>query len=187
MSDIKKYFGDIAIESIFSDDRRHRFILRRKYSSSRYQLNDSKIVFILINPSYSDELLFDKTNRLASNIGVKDGYNEVVILNIFSLVTKDTKTLNKELQSANHQKNDLYIVEEIKKASRVILAWGIDDKYKDRIEDVKQLIKNNGIENDKVFSISYKDKNGKVYNPAHLSMYITDNPPNYEIKKFNLE
>lgn len=186
MNDVKVYFGNISIESIFSHDETHRFVLKRKYKSSREHLNDGKIVFILINPSYADELLFDKTNRLASNIGLKNGYNEVVILNMFSLVTKDTKALIKNLKNANLNKNDLYIMEEVKNAERVILAWGIDEKYNDRIKVVKQLIKNSGIDCDKVFSISFKDKNGKIYNPAHLSMFITDNPPNYEIKKFNL-
>lgn len=180
------YLGKMEIESIFSNDDKHRFVLRRRYSTTRKDKSNQKIVFILINPSYSDELLFDKTNRLASNIGVKDGYDEVVILNLFSLITKDKPALIKNLNIANHIENDQHIVDEVTNADRVIISWGIDYKFIDRILDVKQLIKNTGIEASKVYSITYTDKNGKVYNPAHLSMYITDNPPNFQQENYDL-
>ncbi len=39
---------------------------------------------------------------------------------------------------------------------------------------------------EKIYSIVFEDKNGKIYNPAHLSMYLTDNPYNFKIEKYSL-
>lgn len=184
---MKTYNGNISVESIFSDDELHRFVLRRKYSTTRTKLSKRKLVFIMINPTYSDELLFDKTNRLASNIGVRDECNEVVILNLFSLITKDTQTLEMNSKNAYLVENDQYIFEEVKNAYRLIIAWGIKNQYQNRINAVKQIIRNAGITDDRVYSVKFIDKRKKVYNPAHLSMYITDNPPNYQMQLYRLD
>ncbi|PEI68929.1 hypothetical protein CN646_15935 [Bacillus wiedmannii] len=183
---VKHFTGSIIIESIFSKHEDHRFLLRRKYESSRENLENKKICFILINPSYSDELIYDKTNRLASNMGVRGSFNEVVILNMYSLITKDTKSLEGKLEVANHQKNNKIILEECKSADKIIISWGIDETFQARRVEVKEIIKNSGISKDKVCSIVFEDKNGKVYNPAHLSRYISDNPPNFKIERYEL-
>ncbi len=66
---------------------------------------------------------------LASNITVKENYSELVILNMFPLITKDKQQLNKKLEIANHYNNDEIILQECKNASKIIIAWGIDEKY----------------------------------------------------------
>lgn len=187
MSNYKKFIGNIAIESIFSENENHRFLLRRKYTTSRKNLENKKLCFILINPSYADELLFDKSNRLASNLGVRSSFNEVVILNMFSLITKNKETLNKKLSIANHSENDNIISNECNSADKLIISWGIDEIYDERRKEVKEIIKDSGIGRDNIFSIVFRDKNEKVYNPAHLSMYISDNPPNYTIERYELD
>ncbi|QVY62074.1 DUF1643 domain-containing protein [Cytobacillus gottheilii] len=186
MSNFKKFIGNIAIESIFSENENHRFLLKRKYTTSRKKLENKKLCFILINPSYADELLFDKTNRIASNLGVRNSYNEVVILNMFSLITKNKESLNKQLNIANHSENDKIISNECKSSDTLIISWGIDEVYDERRMELKEIIRNSGISSENVCSIVYKNKTGKVYNPAHLSMYITDNPPNFKIERYEL-
>lgn len=44
---MKTYNGNISVESIFSDDELHRFVLRRKYSTTRTKLSKRKLVFII--------------------------------------------------------------------------------------------------------------------------------------------
>lgn len=106
---------------------------------------------------------------------------------MFSLITKNTQTLEINLKNAYLVENDQYIFEEVKNAYRLIIAWGIKNQYQNRINAVKQIIRNAGITDDRVYSVKFIDKRKKVYNPAHLSMYITDNPPNYEMQLYRLD
>lgn len=179
------YNGKIEIQSYFSDDLQHRYYLKRKYHSDKYSyLIQRKLCYILINPSYADELLFDKTNMLASNIGVRENFNEVVILNMYSLITKDKKFLMKKLGIAYDSINDATILNECLEAEQIILSWGIDEEFQERQNELLNLLKSNGLL-EKSLRIVFEDRNGKIYDPAHLSMYLSDNPYNFKIKKFN--
>lgn len=182
------YKGKIEITSHFSDDMQRRYFLKRKYLSNRgtLKMNEGKLCFILINPSYADELLFDKSNMIASNIGIKEGYNEVIILNMYSLITKDKKSLIKKLDIASDALNDQTIIKECKSADKIILAWGTDDLFKERKNKIVSLLKKQGMKN-KLYSIEYISKKKKVYNPAHLSRYLSDNPYNFKIKPYTFE
>ncbi|MFJ6267033.1 DUF1643 domain-containing protein [Lysinibacillus xylanilyticus] len=175
--------GSIEVESYFSNDLQHRYYLRRKYKSDKYSnVKKQKLCYILINPSYADELLFDKTNRLASNIGVRENYNEVVILNMYSLITKDSKILKKNIDVASDLTNDQVILDECLNAERIIVSWGIDKRFDDRRMELLNLLETNAVLQN-LYKIVYTGED-KVYDPAHLSMYLTDNPYNFEIKKF---
>ncbi|MFP7473408.1 hypothetical protein SFC55_20585 [Niallia taxi] len=44
MSGLKKFIGNIAIESIFSENENHRYLLKRKYTTSRKELKIKKYV-----------------------------------------------------------------------------------------------------------------------------------------------
>lgn len=180
---MKKFKGNIELETTFSNDMRHRYYLKRKYRTTKYSLNQDKLCFILINPSYADELLFDKTNMLASNIGVRQKFNEVVILNMYSLITNNTKDLKKTKNNWNDLINDKIILNECLSSKRIILAWGSDISFSERRSELLNLFNaHNLLEN--VFRIVYTSKNGKIHDPAHLSMYISDNICNFEIKKY---
>lgn len=181
------YKGSIEIESYFSDDLKRRYYLKRIYKTDKYSnINKQKLCYILINPSYADELLFDKTNRLASNIGIREHYSEIVILNMYSLITKNTDSLKKRntLNVANDLTNDQVILDECLSAERIILSWGSDTQFYNRRLQLLNLLETNGLLQ-KVYRIIYTSKDNTVYDPAHLSMYLTDNPYNFEIKKYD--
>lgn len=175
--------GKIEIESYFSEDSLHRYYLKRRYTTDRNNLKKKKLCFILINPSYANELLFDKTNMLASNIGVRENFNEVVILNMFSLITKNTDVLKNTQNDWNDATNDQIILEECLDAEQIILSWGSDVDFDERRSELLNTLESNSLLQ-KVYRIVYTNSAGKVYDPAHLSMYLSDNPYNFEIKKY---
>ncbi|MCR8853658.1 DUF1643 domain-containing protein [Lysinibacillus fusiformis] len=178
------YKGKIEIESYFSEDSLRRYYLKRRYTTDRNNLEKKKLCFILINPSYADELLFDKTNMLASNIGVREKFNEVVILNMFSLITKNSKVLKKTQNDWNDSTNDQTILEECKNAQQIILSWGSDVDFDERRSELLNRLEAHNLL-DKVYRIVFTDRAGTVSDSAHLSMYLSDNPPyNFEIKKY---
>lgn len=181
------YKGNIELESSFSDNMQHRYFVKRKYTSDRMSLKmqSGKLCFILINPTYADELLFDKSNMIASNIGIREGYAEVVILNMYSLITKNKNNLIKKLNIATDALNNQIILEECDSADKIILAWGIDVKFNDRKNELLSVFKEKNMGN-KLYSIEYVNKKKKVYNPAHLSRYLSDNPYNFKIKPYKI-
>lgn len=105
---------------------------------------------------------------------------------MFSLITKGKKSLNRRLRIANHSENDKIIYNECKSADTLIISLEIDEIYDEKRMELKEIIKNSGISRENFCSIVYTDKNEKVYNPAHLSMYISDNPPNFKIERYEL-
>ncbi|MGE7922359.1 DUF1643 domain-containing protein [Viridibacillus arvi] len=175
--------GSIEIESYFSDDLLHRYYLKRRFKTNRYNVKKQKLCFILINPSYADELLFDKTNMLASNIGIRENFSEVVILNMFSLITKDTKVLKKTQNDWNDSTNDQVILEECLNAEQIILSWGSDVVFDERRSELLNTLESHSLLQN-VYRIVYTNSAGTVYDPAHLSKYLSDNPYNFEIKKY---
>lgn len=177
------YSGKIEIEGYFSDDLTRRYYLKREYKSNKFSfIGNRKLCYILINPSFSDELLFDKTNMLACNIGVRNGFDEIVILNMYSLITKNKKQLKKSLAIGNDVINDKTILDECLGAHKIILSWGTDSEFQDRRKILVDMLNDNDLI-DKTYKIVYTDKNGKLYNAAHLSMYLTDNPCNFKVEK----
>lgn len=104
---------------------------------------------------------------------------------MYSLITKDTSTLKKKntLNVANDPTNDQVILNECLSAERIILSWGRDTQFDDRRLELLNLLETNGLLQ-KLCRIVYTSEENIIYDPAHLSMYLTDNPYNFEIKKY---
>lgn len=170
----------IEVTSYFSKDSLHRFGIRRIYSS----LERKKVCFIMINPSYADERFLDKTNMIATNIGIRKKYGEIVILNMYSMITNSLQDFNHNDKVANREENNDFIINECSTADKIILVWGINEKYNDRKKEVLNLIKEKKLCS-KLYAIKYIDSEGKVYCPAHLSRYISDNKQNFSLVKIS--
>lgn len=178
---IQVHTGTIVSEVIYSECGKHRYVLRKRFKSDNKKLNKGKLVFFLLNPSFADELLSDKANRIASNIAIKNDFSELVILNLFSVITHNSKCPLEKLSKDKFQENDFYIKKELETAEQIIISWGAECKYTRRKAVVKRVVRENFKNMKKVYSIKYKDND-----TAHISYYISDNIENYEIIPYSV-
>lgn len=179
---IKSQKGTIEIETIFSECKEHRYVLKKRFASNDKRLTKGKLIFFLLNPSFADELFMDKANRIASNIAIKRNFKELVILNLFSVITKSSNCSLERKSRSNFEENDYYIKKELQDADEIIIGWGTDKKYTRRKGHIRKLIKYNFKHLNNVLSVKYKE-----YNPVHISYYISDNDENYEIVPYNIK
>ncbi|MDD5006494.1 MAG: DUF1643 domain-containing protein [Candidatus Omnitrophica bacterium] len=103
--------------AIFSDDRKYRFVLWRKWDESK-----PMIMFIGLNPSTANEDQDDPTIHRVVGFAKKWGCGGVYMLNLFTYVTAYPKELMKcddPLLLADH-----YLELFSHKAEQIVFAWG---------------------------------------------------------------
>ena len=105
-------------ETIFSDDRRHRYLLRKEWDASK-----TSAAIIMTNASTADLLTLDYTTLYILNNLAKLEFGSVDIVN---LVSKMTTKLNvkENIDSLSDEENINYILKSAERADRIIIAWG---------------------------------------------------------------
>lgn len=104
----------IKTEVVFSDDRKHRFLLRKEWDRSK-----KKATVIMVNPSYADAMLFDQTTMYVVNNLHRLDFGGVDIVNVFSSL--DGKpSVNEHIEKENLE----CILASAAKADTIIIAWG---------------------------------------------------------------
>jgi len=107
----------IKTETVFSEDRQHRYLLRKEWDK-----NKSKAMVIMINPSIAGEVVIDHTTMYVMNNLFKLNFGTVDIVNIFSNVDGSRKT--KERIPESDKENENQIVMSGEKVDTIIIAWG---------------------------------------------------------------
>ncbi len=123
---------------IFSEDRQHRYLLRKSWNK-----NKRKAMVIMINPSSANEVNMDYTTMYVINNLSKLDYGTVEIVNIYSKI--DTKiqvtTLENDLSDID---NDKQLLQSAKETDTIIIAWGKcgenNAKIKERQLDVLEML-----------------------------------------------
>lgn len=109
----------IKCESIFNDDRTHRFLWRRVWDKDK-----PVITVIMLNPCLSDNIITDTTTSIVVNNVAKLGeYGGVEIVNLYSKLTSKLK-LTESDEELNEEENDSYILKSVEASSKTIIAWG---------------------------------------------------------------
>jgi hypothetical protein len=76
----------VKTEAIFSDDRKHRYILRKEWDSKK-----PKATIIMTNPSTADMLTMDYTTLYIMNNIIKLDFGIIDIVNLTSKITTKLK------------------------------------------------------------------------------------------------
>lgn len=118
----------------FSDDMKYRYVLERAWSATK-----GRCVFICLNPSTADEVKNDPTVSRCLNYAKSWGYGSFVMLNAFALRSTDPGNLYGDPDPVGPE-NDKWILEEIKKASIIIAAWGTHAKLDRRHEKLMDML-----------------------------------------------
>lgn len=102
----------------FSPDRRYRYRLWRTWGE-----RENRVVFVGLNPSKAGEVSSDQTITKEIGFAKRWGFTALDKVNLFGLVSTDPRGLLKTDDPVGPE-NDTAIVEALKGARRVVLAWG---------------------------------------------------------------
>jgi hypothetical protein len=130
-------FADHEPPAEFSDDRRFRYVLRRRWAPG------PAFVVIGLNPSTADETNDDPTIRRCIGFARREGCGAYVMLNLFAARSPDPAILRvPNPWDVIGPGNDAAIDREARKAGRVVAAWGNTDArlHAKRIDRVLALL-----------------------------------------------
>ena len=108
----------VKTETVFSDDRRNRYLLRKEWDSKK-----PRATIIMTNPSSADLMTMDYTTLyILNNISMLD-FGAVDIVNLSSNVTTKLNVKN-NLAPEIEKDNAEYILKSAERADAIIIAWG---------------------------------------------------------------
>ena len=118
----------------FSDCRRYRYLLTRELSGRR-----GPLLFVGLNPSTADETQNDPTIRRCIGFAESWGHSRLIVANLFAY----RATHPKDLKTVRHPigvENDRVLLRESREAQTVLLGWGVHGVYRNRHEEVLDLL-----------------------------------------------
>lgn len=114
--------------AIFSDDRKHRYLLWRIWDRSQ-----PFVMFIGLNPSTADEVDPDPTIRSVGRIAKHNGYGGILMMNCWSFVTSKPELLQHNPMSDEWNNNMLTLM--AGRCKDVVFAWGAFKVIKEKGRD----------------------------------------------------
>ncbi len=109
----------IKTEAIFSDDRKHRYLLRKEWDAKK-----KKALVIMTNPSTADTCMMDYTTLYIQNNLIKLDFGAVDIANMVSKMTTKLHIKDDADSPEVERENFGIIANAAQKADFVIIAWG---------------------------------------------------------------
>ncbi len=122
-----------APAAVFSDDRRYRYLLRRRIGGSR-----KRALFVMLNPSTADETRDDPTIRRCIGFARRWGFGALEVVNLFALRTPYPRALRQHADPVG-ARNDCHIRAALRRADTTILAWGAHGVYLNRGDEVRRM------------------------------------------------
>jgi len=127
--------------AIFSLDRRHRYLLRRKVG-----FGNRICLFVCLNPSTATEYMNDPTIRRCMGFAAGWNYGILEVANIFALRSTDPLRLYEHDEDPIGPENDEYIEDAAKRTDLCVVAWGDRGKFLDRGRKVLANLQTTGVE-----------------------------------------
>ncbi|MDK9848055.1 DUF1643 domain-containing protein [Staphylococcus equorum] len=128
----------LATEAIFSDDKQHRYLLKKIWDSDK-----QTVTIITMYPHYEGVLNIDLTTQLVMNkISEMDESGSINFVNLYSNIT--TPINIKHLENSHDKHTDIQIMKAVKESDEVILAWGAYAKkasVESRVNEVLEMLK----------------------------------------------
>lgn len=123
--------SNMRTEAIFSDDMKHRFVLKKSWDNSK----PTDSIIMIAPSSRAGEVSIDMTTMYVINNCFAQGFGSIDILNLYSKLDSDTL--------ATCPENDDWLLKSCQKSDKVILAWGKGQTARavdHRIEEVIKLL-----------------------------------------------
>jgi hypothetical protein len=122
-------------------DGNYRYSLKKTWDE-----NKPKVVYILLNPSYANEHIIDRTFTFCMNYAVNNGFGQLEIVNLFALRTipRDKKALKEATNPVGNENNSyiLKALEGLNDKDLIIAGWGGDGGINKRNREVLRMLRN---------------------------------------------
>ena len=116
-----------------SKDGSYRYTLERRWGDT----SDSRVFFVMLNPSTADGQVDDNTVTRCINYARRWGYGGLLVGNLFALRSTDPQLVRRDPCAAIGPLNDMYLRKMSRRADLTIVAWGvIGGEFRGRISDV---------------------------------------------------
>ncbi len=132
---MKTITSTISNEAVFSDDNRHRLLLRKMWDNKK-----PTAMIIMINPNSADELSSDTTTMLVMNNLHKLGYGSVDIVNLYTMIIGKIRFRFNSDDDLLHPDNDDVIYRSAEKSDTIIIGWGTVGLHNMRIRERQKAV-----------------------------------------------
>lgn len=117
-----------------------------RYRLERQSPGDGQTTVIMVNPSTADATQDDATIRKLIGFGQRHQWGRIVVGNLFAYRATDVRDLQR-VRDPIGPHNDTYLLDMLREADRVIVAWGpvtkqpkhLRDRYR-RIEQMARMV-----------------------------------------------
>lgn len=173
MYDMKTTKTTLITETIFSDNGKKRYLLRKEWDASK-----PKLTIIMLAPSEASGIELDTSTQLVLNNAVRLGYGSVDVVNLFA--TLNDFSLKKAV--VDDSDNLKTILNSAKSADTIVYAAGVG-KAKNRIfqERQKTVLNKLSLLGVKLHCLCNKDNEARLQHPLspavrvwHLSPFTID-------------
>ncbi len=174
-----KYQGnDILIKECGYYEKKKRYLLNIKIG---FYKKEKVLDVIMLNPSeyYSDKenIIIDKTVTNVVKIAIDNGYNEINILNLFSVIQPDSNRVN-----FNNPDIEFLKAYFEKSQNTILVAWGYRFKNNNnKIKELIELLKNKEIKTFDILEKNYPKHPGRT----NIENYRNKKTGKVELKDYN--
>lgn len=135
---MKTINNTLETEAIFSDDRMHRYLLKKVWNKEKEILT-----IITMYPHYDGVIIVDLTTQLIINkVAEKEEYGGINFVNLYSNI--ETPINLKHIENSHDKHTDIHIMKAVKESDKVLLAWGSYAKkplVETRVNEVLDMLK----------------------------------------------
>lgn len=122
---VKDDGGDIVSSAVFSQDRKRRYYLHRRWADD---IDSKSVCFVMLNPSKAGARDDDPTIRRCIGFAKAWGYGEMCVVNLFSQIESSPQGLRDDACDGALQVceelNENYQRLSLDTSSTIVLAWG---------------------------------------------------------------
>lgn len=131
--------GDYQGGAAFSDDRRYRYSLYRRWSRPTVRDDDRTVLFVGLNPSIADALIDSRTLRRMTSFSQSWGAHRLVVGNLFAYRAQDPRELLRADDPVGPE-NDQALLDLIDESHLIVAAWGALGTHRRRADRVVDLL-----------------------------------------------
>ena len=158
---------------LFPESRGAEFSPCRKYRYRWWDVWDPKLpqcLFVMLNPSTADEVVYDPTLRRCRGFAETWGFGALRVCNLFAYKSTDSTKLAGVTRLIDHADyfNDTSIVLEARRSDRVVCAWGQHDLADARGAEVRRQINLRILHTKTDVGYLPHPKTGKLAHPLYL-------------------
>ena len=132
-------------DATFSKDGLYRYRLGRTWGECGGSSGSGALLVIGLNPSTADGERDDPTIRRCIDFARRWGHTSLVITNLFAHRATNPRALM-DVDDPVGPKNDQWLIEEAKRATQVLCAWGNGGKLLQRDKAVLSLLASAGLD-----------------------------------------